>query len=187
MDISETTAPKSDQLNADDLMGGPATVTIVEVRAGNSEQPVDIVTAEFGAGRPYKPSKSMRRVLLSAWGKETAPYAGRRMTLYRDPTVKFGGDVVGGIKISHLSHIDKPIRIALTVTRGKRSMHVIDPLPDAPPARDWVADIAQAATMGDLAALYGASPKTPDIVAAKDARKAELQAVDAELLPEADQ
>lgn len=131
MDIATTTAPKSDQLNAEDLLSGPQTFTITEVREGSSEQPVNIHLAEM-PGRPYRPSKSMRRVLLNAWGRETKPYAGRRITLYRDASVKFGPDAVGGIKISHLSHIDKSISLALTVTRGKRATHRVDPLPDAP-------------------------------------------------------
>ena len=46
MDISQAAQPKSDQLNADDLIGGPQLVTITEVRKGSSEQPVEIVTTE---------------------------------------------------------------------------------------------------------------------------------------------
>lgn len=132
MDLTESIAPKSDQINAEDLLTGPRTFTIAEVKAGSAEQPVNIHLIEF-PGRPYRPSKSMRRVMVAAWGKDTAPYAGHRLTLFRDPKVKFGGDEVGGIKISHLSHIDKPMKLALTVTRGKRAPYVVQPLPtDAP-------------------------------------------------------
>lgn len=133
VDLTASIVPKSDQLNADDLMTGPVTVTIESVSAGNAEQPVDVHLVEF-PGRAYRPSKSMRRVMVSAWGKESAAYTGHRMTLYRDPEVKFGGDKVGGIKISHLSHIAKPLPIALTETRGKRKVHNVDPLPDAAPS-----------------------------------------------------
>ena len=129
MDLSDTIAPKSDQLNADDLMAGPRTVTVTEVTRGNAEQPVNIVTAEFGPGRPYKPGKSMRRVLVAAWGVDSADYIGRRMTLYCDAAVKFGGQDVGGIRISHMSHIDRRLTLPLTVTRGKRAPYVVDPLP----------------------------------------------------------
>lgn len=138
MDLTDSIAPNSDQLNADDLMAGPRTVTITEVRAGSDEQPVDIHLAEF-PGRPWRPSKSMRRVLVAAWGKQSAPYIGRRVTLYRDPEVTFGRDKVGGIKISHLSDIPKQLKVALTVTRGKRAPHVVDVL-TAPVARDWLAE-----------------------------------------------
>lgn len=131
MDISSTTAPRSDQQNYDDYITGPKTVTVSEVRQGSAEQPVEIHLVEF-PGRPYKPSKSMRRVLVAAWGSEASQYTGRRLTLTGDPTVKFGGQVVGGIKIAALSHIDKPLNVSLTVTRGKRAPHTVQPLPDAP-------------------------------------------------------
>lgn len=138
MDLSATIIPKSDQLNADDLITGPITVTVdrVVVKGGN-EQPVDIHLIET-PGRCYRPSKSMRRVLVKAWGKESDNWPRpARMTLYRDPDVKFGGQKVGGIKISHMSHIEKPFTMALTETQSKRTPHTVEPLPDTPtpPAR----------------------------------------------------
>jgi hypothetical protein len=90
MDISSTIVPKSDQLNAEDLLTGPRTFTVEKVTAGSAEQPVDIHLVEF-PGRPFRPSKTVRRILVNAWGAEASAYVGRRMTLYRDPAVKFGG------------------------------------------------------------------------------------------------
>lgn len=129
-DMTASIAPRSDQINAEDLITGPATVTITGVKRGSAEQPVDFVTAEFGPGRPYKPSKTMRRIIVAAWGVNASTYVGRRITIYRDPDITFGRDRVGGIRISHLSHIDKRLEIALTVTRGKRATFAVDPLPD---------------------------------------------------------
>lgn len=131
MDITDTIAAKSDQLNADDLIGGARTVTIAKVSRGDPDQPVHVTTAEFGDDRPYKPCKSMRRVLVAAWGPDATAYVGRRMTLYRDDKVKFGGQDVGGIRISHMSDLAKQLKVALLVTRGKRALFVIEPLPDA--------------------------------------------------------
>lgn len=128
MDLTDTIIPKSDQLNSEDLLTGPRIVTVTEVRRGSTEQPVEIVTAEFGPKRPFKPSKTVRRILVAAWGKEAAAYTGRRMMLYRDPEVRFGGSAVGGIRVSALSDIDKPLSISLTVTRGKRAPYVVEPL-----------------------------------------------------------
>ena len=128
MDISQTTAPRSDQQNFDDYLAGPRDVTVSEVRAGSDEQPVEIHLVEF-PGRPYKPSKTMRRVLVVAWGPDASKYTGRRMRLYGDPAVKFGGSTVGGIKISHLSDIEKRLNLSLTSTKGKRSPHTVEPLP----------------------------------------------------------
>lgn len=153
MDITETIAPRSDQLNADDLLTGPRTFTVEKVTAGSVEQPVEIHMAGF-PGRPFKPSKTVRRILVAAWGPEASNYVGRRMTLYRDPSIRFGKDEVGGIRVSHLSDIDKRLQLALTVTRGKRAPFVVDPLPSMP---DEIVDfehrIAEAATLADLDAI----------------------------------
>lgn len=132
-DLSQTIVPKSDQLNADDLIAGPKTITITRVSAAASsaDQPVAI-SYEGDDGKPYKPCKSMRRVLVHLWGRDGAAYAGRRMTLYRDPAVRFGGIEVGGIRISHMSHIDGPKTLALTATRGSRKPYSVQPLEAAP-------------------------------------------------------
>ncbi len=165
MDISDAAAPKSDQINADDLMSGPRVVTIVETRRGNAEQPVEIVTAEFGPKRPYRPGKSMIRVLINAWGADSTVYAGRRLKIYRDPEIKFGPEKVGGIRISHMSHIGQRRTLALTVTRGKRAPFIVEPLPDGPPlitdgqADEIAADIETAADRAALDAI-GAQLKT---------------------------
>jgi hypothetical protein len=136
LDMTDTLAPKSDQLNADDLISGPRTVTITAVSRGEADQPVNIVTAEFGDGRPYKPCKSMRRVLVHAWGPDASTYVGRRLVLFNDPSVKWGGQDVGGIRIKAMSHIQKRLTVALTVTRGKRAPYAVEPLPDEPTAVD---------------------------------------------------
>lgn len=145
MDLTESITPKSDQLNSDDLVTGPVTVTITEVRAGNAEQPVEVHLAEF-PGRPYKPSKSMRRVMVQAWGTEASAYTGRRLTLFRNPEIKFGGATVGGIEISAMSHLAKRLTVSLMVTRGKRKPFSVDPLAEPAPVekRDWLAIAKQA-------------------------------------------
>lgn len=128
-DLSTTIAPRTDQLNADSLLSGPITIRVTKVVAtGTKEQPISI-HYEGDDGKPYKPGLSMRRVLYQLWGKDGASYAGRSMTLFREPTIKFGGDVVGGIRISHMSDIgDKPITVPLTVTRGSRKPFTVEPL-----------------------------------------------------------
>lgn len=159
MDITETLAPKSDQLNADDLMAGPRTVTITGVSRGDTDQPVNITTAEFGDGRPFKPCKSMRRVMVTAWGSDASAYVGHRMTLYRDDKVRFGGQDVGGIRIGAMSHIKSRITLALTVTRGKRAPYTVDPLPDGPQpitpdaVTEFERQIADSATVEELDAV----------------------------------
>jgi hypothetical protein len=142
IDISRAIVPKSDQLNADDLIGGPRTITVVSVMM-IAEDVADgrPVAIHFDGcnGKPYKPCKSMLRVLLRAWGKDASKYTGRSITLYLDEAIRFGGAAVGGIRISHLSHIAGPITMALTVTRGTKKAYTVRPLdvaslPDHPPA-----------------------------------------------------
>jgi hypothetical protein len=190
VDLTDTIIPRSDQLNAEDLLSGPRTVTITEVRKGASaEQPVEIVLNEFGPGRPFKPSKTVRRILVGAWGPDASTYAGRRMTIYRDPAVRFGGQDVGGIRVSHLSHIDKPLTLALTVTRGRRAPYVVQPLADAPapaqaaPTADELIEAAENASSNDelnqIARTAVASLAKDDLDAVRavvTARRAELEA-----------
>ncbi len=116
--LRDTIAPKSDRVNADDFLAGPETVTITAVKRGDADTPVAV---HIEGRKPYYPCKSMRRVLISAWGDNGSDWVGKSMTLYTDPSVKFGGVAVGGIRISHLSHIERDLALALTATRGKRA------------------------------------------------------------------
>jgi hypothetical protein len=124
--LRDTIAPKSDQLNADDLIAGNITVKILGVRRGTKDQPVII---DIDGGRqPYKPCLSMRRVMISAWGDNGSLWAGKSMTLYNDPSIKFGKVAMGGIRISHLSHINAPMSMMLTTTRARRASYKVEPL-----------------------------------------------------------
>ena len=157
-DIASTIAPKSDQLNADDLIAGPITITVAGVKVSRDEQPVAI-RYEGDNGKPYKPGLSMRRVLVLAWGDDSSRYVGRRMTLYRDPEIAFGGEKVGGIRISHLSHIKHDMSFPLTVTRGKRKTFTVRVLADAASekieagARALAERATSAETLADLMAI----------------------------------
>ncbi len=126
-DMSPVIVPKSDQINADDLIGGPVTITIREVQIkGGQEQPVSMYF--HGSDKAYRPCKSMSRVMVAAWGADANLYKGRSLTLYRDPTVKWGGMDVGGIRISHMTDIESTMTMALTATKGSRKPFVVKPL-----------------------------------------------------------
>ena len=133
MSLRDTIIPKSDQLNYDDVMTVPMTVRVTGMASGNPEQPVIVKVADATTGaalRDFKPCKSMRRVLIAAWGDKGRDWMGKRMTLFGEPDVKFGGVAVGGIRISHVSGIDGPLTLKLTTTRSKRAEYVVKPLPD---------------------------------------------------------
>lgn len=120
--------PKSDQLNSDDLIGGPRTIAITNVTVKDTGEQRVSIHFEGDNGKPWKPCKSMCRVLVALWGSDGKKYVGRRLTLFRDPSVKWAGMAVGGIRISEMSDIDKPMTLALTETRGKRAPFVVKPL-----------------------------------------------------------
>lgn len=126
-DVTPFLTAKSDQLNADDLVGGPITVRVVSARiTGGTEQPV---TVEIDGGhRPWKPCKTTMRVLAALWGSAPSAWVGRMIRLYRDPTVKYGGVEVGGIRISGMSHIDGPKKITLAASKKSKVEHRIDVL-----------------------------------------------------------
>lgn len=146
MDMTESIAPKSDQLDAVDLLSGPRTFTIERVSKHNAEQPFNFHLKEFP--RVWRPGKSMRRVIVAAWGPDATKYAGQRITLYCDGSVQFGGEVVGGSRISHMSGIDKPLRVPLLVKRGKSAMFTVQPLAEAapPPSAPTIPDDVKANT-----------------------------------------
>lgn len=151
MDLSTYAAPKSDQMNAEDLLAGPMTVTIVEVReTGSEQQPIAIRLAEFP--RPWKPAKTAIRVMIAGWGREAKAYEGRRLTLFRDPTVKWAGEPIGGIRISHMSHIPKKFAVYLSESKQKRAPHVVEPLPDNAPSSPPIdeATVARNAMLEDI-------------------------------------
>lgn len=181
MDISDAILAKSDQVNAIDLIE-PVVVTVVAVRAGNKEQPVHVITDRYGEERPFKPSKTVLRDLGKAWGKEAQAWVGRRMELYNEPTVLWAGKPVGGIRVSALSHIPEPIQTAHTITRGKYKEVTIRVLPTVDPEAVKAAldDIDLASSMPALKAAWDLAGKrgvqgVPEVIAAKDARKVELE------------
>lgn len=131
MDISDTIIARSDQLNASDLIGGPITVTITAVkRSESADQPISI-SYEGDNGKPFKPCKSVRRLLVGMWKKDATKYVGRRLTLYRDPSVKWAGKEEGGIRVSHASHIDGAFKMALRASKAVSAMTTVKPLPNA--------------------------------------------------------
>jgi len=185
MDLTESIIPKSDQLDATELLSGPRIFTIERVSAHNAEQPFNFHL--IGFPRVWRPGKSMRRVIVAAWGSTAVNYIGKSIELYCDPSVDFGGVAVGGTRISRMSGIDKPLKVPLLIKRGKSAVFTVQPLPDAPaapPAPDLtpiLAAIHTAPGLPELQSAWGAAGKAgvqghPDVIAAKDARKGELSA-----------
>lgn len=143
IDLGATIAPKSDQLNADDLIAGPRTIEVTGVKErpkGQGDQPIAIHFVGDN-GKPYLPCKSMRRVLVQCWGRDGANYTGRSMTLFRDESVVFGGAAVGGIRISHMSHLDRDVTMSLTASKQTRKPYTVRMLASAPKAERKTVDV----------------------------------------------
>ena len=176
MDITESLAPASEQLDAIELVSGPRTFRVERVSKGSAEQPVNVHFVDFP--RPWRPSKGMRRVLAACWGADASAWVGRSVTLFYDPEVTFGKDKPGGTRIKALSHIDGVKRIPMLVARGKSATFTVDPLPDAPPAAAEPTSESVAATTDRevLKAMWHASG---------DERRAEIEARVAALAKEA--
>jgi hypothetical protein len=174
-DLSDTIIPKSDQLNADSLLGGPLTIRIVGVSRGTTDDQPIAVSYEGDNGRPWKPCKSSRKVLIFAWGEDGAAWVGKRATLYNDPTVKFGGIAVGGIRISHLSDIKADITLSLNVTRGKKAQITIKKLHTLEPTPELIEAMTNAAKNGIDALRAAFAPLTE---AEKDALKSRVGFLD---------
>lgn len=179
-DLRPTIVPKSDQLNAEQLLGGPMVITVTDVRiGGGDDQPVSVHYAN-DSGRPFKPCKTMRKVLIFAWGPDGREWIGRSMTLYNDPQVRFGGAEVGGIRISHMTDIPKDVTVSLTATKGKKALHTIKRM--APPVvENPVNRINAADTVESLRAEFGFAyqatkdrQKRAELKAAYDARMTAL-------------
>lgn len=132
MDISSTLVSNSSQLDNIDLQGGARDFTITRVVLNEgSDQPLSITLAEYG--RPWKPGLTMRRLLSEMWGPESDSWVGRRVRLYRDASVTFGKVATGGTRISHATHLDRPITVTLPTAKGKFGEFTVQPLIEAAP------------------------------------------------------
>jgi hypothetical protein len=174
-DMSPVIVAKSDQMNADDLMGSPRTIRItkVDITAGN-EQPVNVYF-EGDDGKPWRPCKSMSRVMVALWGPDAKQYAGKSLTLFRDPKVKWGGLEVGGIRISHASHIDGDTVVIVNSSKGKKAAYKVAPL-KAPVAK--LVQQPAPAPEPDLDAPIGAPSDIPgDLADFADALELEIEHV----------
>jgi hypothetical protein len=136
MDITDALAPTSDQLDAVELVN-PRTFTIAagsRLSSRDGKVVAEICIVDFP--RVWRPSKGMLDVLARCWGIDAKAWVGRSVTLYNDPEVMFGRDKVGGIRISHLSHIDgaRDVPIRAPGKGARKIQWPVKPLEVAPAA-----------------------------------------------------
>ena len=160
-DIRAAIQPRSDQLNYEDFLSGPAVLTIERTEDYRDEkgQPrVAIHMVEY-PGRPFKASKTNVKLLAIAWGEDDTDWPGRRVQLSADPTVTYGGKAVGGICVTALSHLPQRFTAKLSVARGKKKDFPVEILPDVPPIPDDVQTLAQYQDYYRHRAQNGATPE----------------------------
>lgn len=172
-----TIEKKTDQLNFEDFLGGVTRiVTIAGVTKGTKEQQYDI--ALDGDHRVWRPSVTVLKLLVAAWGDDATEWVGHRAELYGDPDVTFGREKVGGIRVVRVSHIDGPVTANLTETRGKRKVHTLQPLADSTPTtppEPTADEVAACADKEELGRMWKRSGKE---------RRAQIEARVAELTAE---
>lgn len=192
-DFLGTTLSKSDQANAADLLGGPLLGTIVDIQmTGSSDQPVSIFLDSHP--QPWKPSKTFRRVLATCWPESPSEWIGRQVVIYCDPTIKWAGEPVGGIAISHLSHITKSVPVSVNAAKNKKRTVTVEPYrPTEAPKSDpvyWPDDAFEKQVKRATDSILSDGKQAADIIAALEKKalltagqKARLQSIRAVDLP----
>lgn len=165
IDVARAMQAKSDQLNAEDLLGGPRTIRIT----GGVEKEGRIrLSFEGDNGRPWVLSKTALRVLAACWGMDPGKWVGLSCTVYNDESVVYGGKEVGGIRVSHVEGIAATRSLNLTVRRGQKKEHVIQPLVvERKSKADGWRERLLAVSADPSKAVDGAWGKTPDDIKAQ--------------------
>lgn len=178
-DFLGTTQAKSDQINAADLLGGPLVCRITDiVMTGSADQPVSIYVDSHP--QPWKPSKTSRRVLAACWSDvEPSAWVGRYVVLFNDPTVMWAGKAEGGIRTSHLSHIDSTKTIMVNATRGKKKAEIVEPYrmadqPAEPQELPYYPEDSFETNLSAWVKLIDEGKKTPEQIIANIEKKARL-------------
>jgi hypothetical protein len=132
MNIREFVTIKSDRLNYENFIMGAKEFTISKLAKKTDQGKARLlIYFEGHEATPYWPSLGMIKCLSSPEGWGDAPFAdwiGRRMTLFGEPTVVYAGKEIGGIQISHISHIKGEYSTKITLRRGMRIDFTIEPL-----------------------------------------------------------
>lgn len=200
-DIAPFVEAESNRITADDLIGGPRTFTITKIEGvmqeGKRRMVIHLAESQ---GKPFMPCKGMVRLLGQLWGPDAAAWVGRGITLFRDPDVRFGADLTGGVRIAAVTHIAQAQGISVRASQKKVKSYKVEPLKveaQADKAREAadkiIANIGKAPDTVKLNGYLAGKPAAiiadlrrdrPDLAAAVDmalsARIAELSGADAD-------
>lgn len=180
MNIREFVKIKGDRINFEDFIMGSQDFTITKLgRKIDGGQPRLLMFFEGREETPYWVSKGMVKCLSSpdGWGNsEFSEWVGRKVRLFGEPSVMYAGKELGGVRISHISHIHAQYSTKITERRGVRIDYTIMPLTDEmyPSSRfdanlpAWLAAIAAGKATADqiLAKVQQSGKLTPEQIAA---------------------
>ncbi len=110
---------KSDQMNNVDLIGANRIIKITKVKVTATGKQDCTIWFEGDNGKPWKPCKTMGRILMEAWGENIQNFVGKSVELFRDPDATFGLNIVGGIRIRALSDVKEDFTTSVVVSRGQ--------------------------------------------------------------------
>jgi len=194
--LAAALAPRSDQLNSDDLIVGNIVIQVTKVIVNlQSEQQKIIVHYVGDNGKPWKPSKSMGRALAEILGGDFSNWEGQEIELFRNKEISFGKDKCGGIQIAAMGALKNAITIMITTKRGVKSKFTIQPLKPSvieqpkqqtqkviTPQREWATKIKAAINYGSEAVneIWEKVPEEfkPEMQAFYDEKLGESQAFD---------
>jgi len=167
--LQQALAPKSDQLNADDLIAANKIIVISGVNINLGSEQKIIINYYGDNGKPWKPSKGMGRVLTELLGGDPDKWVGETVELFRNKEIRFGKEKCGGIQIAGMSAVRNVTTLLITTAKGKKSSITINPIaalgnapaqqrtqapaaqPEQPnPKREWAVKLKAAVNYGSL-------------------------------------
>lgn len=125
---------KTDQFNYEHFLAGPQTFTVTKIGSKKDQGKQRLlVYMEGHEGTPFIPCLGMIKCLSSpdGWGERLSNWIGKRITLFGDSKVVYGGKELGGVRVSHISGIESDYVTKITERRGVRIDYLIKKLEDS--------------------------------------------------------
>lgn len=145
----------SDRIIGDDLIAGPQTYTITGAKGIVEDKKKRLRLDLDGSAKPFIPCKGMARLMGHLWGPDASKWIGKTVTLYRDPDVRFGADMTGGVRICAASNIDAQQSVPIRISQKSVKTYKVDPIAQ-PVGGSPRQDAAQKWADGYIAAIKAA-------------------------------
>ena len=114
-------------LKKEDLAAGPQRFSIqgiskVTFKGRNGGADEDALQLELDDDRQFSLNKTNTMALIKMYGRSTANWIGKTITLYVDPNVMFSGRLVGGVRV----------RIQDVTLQEQHAADIAEAMPDTP-------------------------------------------------------